>query len=258
MGEKRRLASNISGERFGRLTAYKIGPPSGRETRWWCLCDCGNAKLARRTTLVSGNVKSCGCLRPRAGCVPSYDKRRIVLRKAMAAPLAPPKPTPLSKAVEYRTWKSMLNRCHPSKGHTRYGLRGIRVCEEWRDYRKFLEDMGRRPSAEHSIERLNVNGNYEKANCVWATRKEQGANTSKTVYVTLDGQYRKLIDVGAEYGLDPRLIRSRMDRGWTIERAVLIPKGGLRKERPITYDPEMVPLERHAVARKKKCTPTVY
>ncbi len=84
-----------------------------------------------------------------------------------------------SRSKEYRTWNHMLYRCYNPKdiSYSKYGGRGIKVCIRWRkDYLNFLFDMGRKPSIEHSLDRINNNGNYQPSNCRWATRSEQCFN----------------------------------------------------------------------------------
>src|SRR4051812_23404648 len=86
--------------------------------------------------------------------------------------------------AEYRAWENMKSRCY-IKSNTRfarYGGRGIKVCERWKNsYTYFLSDMGRRPSSKHTLERKDTDGNYGPENCRWATKAEQAHNTSKTV-----------------------------------------------------------------------------
>jgi hypothetical protein len=101
-----------------------------------------------------------------------------------------------------------------------YGGRGITVCDRWQDFAVFLADMGERPSAKHSIERRDVNGNYGPANCIWATDGEQRANRRDTVWVEWQGERRKLLDVTREKGVKHKLVASRLRIGWPLAEAL--------------------------------------
>ena len=123
---------------------------------------------------------------------------------------------------EYRAWSSMLNRCENrnNRAYERYGARGIGVCERWRSFRNFFQDMGERPSTDHSIDRIDNNGNYEPTNCRWATRLEQGRNKRNSRLVELDGITKPLPEWAEEYGLDVELVRARLRRGWSSREAL--------------------------------------
>jgi hypothetical protein len=127
----------------------------------------------------------------------------------------------------YWSWRAMISRCH-CKSHTAYGFyggRGISVCDEWRhDINTFIVDMGNRPSRSHTIDRIDVNGNYEPGNCRWATKKEQSNNTRKTITVTLLGVTKPLRRWCEEMGLNPRTIASRISNyKWDPVRALTEP-----------------------------------
>lgn len=157
------------GERYGRLTVVQeidsILNAQNKKVRIFnCVCDCGNHKIVRYSNLKNGNVQSCGCL--------FTDVQRS--NKLKHGDLSHNK-----RSREYITWANMKARCYnPSNNrYNLYGGRGIEVCERWiNSYENFLEDMGRKPTPKHSIERINVNGNYEPLNCKWATDSEQMKN----------------------------------------------------------------------------------
>lgn len=117
----------------------------------------------------------------------------------------------------------MLARCFSQrdKGFKSYGGRGITVCREWREsFEFFIRDMGARPSPKHSIERLNVNGNYEPSNCVWATQEQQAANRRNTVVIEHDGRRMTASEWARELGISRQALDYRMKSGWSVEMAL--------------------------------------
>jgi hypothetical protein len=127
---------------------------------------------------------------------------------------------------EYISWHAMMSRCFNPKwpNYADYGGRGVTVCAEWQDYRRFLADMGRRPSSEHSIDRYpNREGNYEPGNCRWATRSEQARNRVSNTVLTLAGVSLPLVAWAARTGIGRVTIKSRLDRGWSVEAALSTP-----------------------------------
>ena len=156
----RRKRYDLSGCRFGLLTALGIvDTQQHSQSRWRCRCDCGAEKVVWRSSLVSGETKSCGCGWLRNPTRKhGHDQRR-------------------KRSGVYQTWASMIKRTtNPNYVEWRYyGGRGIHVCDRWRVFANFLADMGDRPEG-MSIDRVNVNGDYCPENCRWATPKEQRAN----------------------------------------------------------------------------------
>lgn len=174
----------LVGDKFERLSVRGVIPGCGnRLRRYICDCQCGNVIQVIANVLLSGVTRSCGCLRracPLRGHVKHGDARRSGV------------------AREYTIWREMIRRCSDAKGQSfhRYGGRGISVCQRWMEYPNFLADMGRRPTAKHSIDRINNDGNYEPSNCRWATPKEQAANTRRSI-VRLKPNQAKVF-IGAE------------------------------------------------------------
>lgn len=131
-----------------------------------------------------------------------------------------------TKTREYKIWCGMRSRVKIGNELNRkyYKDRGITVCDRWqKSFQNFLNDMGSCPSEEHSIDRINPDGNYEPENCRWATRVEQMNNTRSNVLITFKGRTLTQEQWGQETGLGGLTIYKRLKRGWSVERALSEP-----------------------------------
>lgn len=213
---------DLTGQRFGRLTAVRItGKDRNRVNLWLCHCDCGNESTVRASYLRFGTTKSCGCLQREAASAAGKAKEvhghdRIGKR------------TPT-----YIAWQSMKKRCNNPKQqfYPDYGGRGIRICAAWNDsFGAFLHDMGERPTANHSLERLDVNKDYEPTNCVWATDHEQSRNRRNNRLLTHNGETKCLADWAAAVGVPTQTLWMRLNRGMPLERALVSKPPRLRSK----------------------------
>jgi len=125
---------------------------------------------------------------------------------------------------EYQAWKHMMSRCNNLNDakYSRYGRRGIEVCERWYDYQSFLEDMGRRPKGT-TLGRIDNDGDYEPKNCEWQTHKVQARNTRRNRLILFQGKRRPLIEVAEMIGLKRSTLEQRLKRGWSLRRATTTP-----------------------------------
>ena len=150
---------DLAGRKFGKWSVVALaGKNALGRVVWTCVCECGNSRKVIGTNLFRGLSKSCGC----------YQKE-AVRRHGHSTQRSP----------EYLSWAAMKSRCLNSnrKEYPYYGGRGITVCDRWQEsFENFLQDMGKRPSKTHSLDRIDNSGNYDPSNCRWATKSEQIAN----------------------------------------------------------------------------------
>lgn len=120
----------------------------------------------------------------------------------------------------YSVWQSMRRRCltPTSKQYHDYGGRGISICRQWDSFEQFISDMGPRPSAQHTLDRIDNDGNYEPGNCRWATRKEQQRNRRVTKRVTIGGREYLAADLAERYGLKVDTVVDRAAKGMTFAK----------------------------------------
>ena len=157
-----------TGKKFGKLTPIKRMTEFQKATRYECVCDCGNVTMVRSHNLTSGHTKSCGCIGSQNSALTGFNSS---YRHGQ------------SRTKEYKAWISMKSRCYDAnyENFASYGGRGIKVCERWlNSFENFLADMGLKPNENYSLDRIEVNENYEPLNCRWATEKEQSFNKRNT------------------------------------------------------------------------------
>lgn len=192
----------LAGKHFGRLVVVGFSHKTERGDLYWaCRCSCGNEKTVRAGMLRNGHVQSCGCLQREAVTTHGGTKTR-----------------------SFKSWESMRQRCNNPNApdFASYGGRGIKVCDQWADFATFLKDMGERPEGQ-SLDRIDVNGDYEPGNCRWADPYQQQRNRQGTEYLTHCGLRLSYPDWAARTGVPAKIIRWRLRNGWAVEAALSTP-----------------------------------
>lgn len=200
-------ARDLSGFQFGLLTVVKLARisilPCGQKQKFYqCKCSCGSYHEVAMGALTSGATVSCGC----------YHSKALSARNFKHGMRCSP---------EYQSWASMITRCYNknTKSFKNYGGRGINVCDSWRnDFQSFYQDMGSRPIGS-SLDRIDVNGDYYKENCRWATNSEQARNRRDSRFVEFNGERKSLSEWSEILGIKYLVLYKRIGRGDNVERA---------------------------------------
>ena len=196
-----------TGKKYGRLTVVSRNHKKPHVTHWDCLCSCGNYIVAFGGNLKNGHTESCGCLQKEAA-----SKAKKTHGKTCS--------------LEYHSWSGLKGRCLNPKNHKypNYGGRGIKVCDRWENsFENFLADMGEKPSASHSIERVDNNGDYTPENCIWGTASQQANNKTSSVFMEHNGVTLTQSQWSIKLGGSDKLVLKRLKRGWSKEKALSTP-----------------------------------
>lgn len=193
-------AIDMTGKRFGELQVLRESGRAGDgKIKWIARCGCGSEFAATGVRIRSGEVKTC----------PACSRERVRLAHVTHGERRTP---------EYRTWTHIKSRCLNSNvpEFKHYGGRGVSICDRWREsYEAFLEDMGRRPPGKHSIDRIDVNGDYEPGNCRWATHIEQGNNKRCNRLIEINGETKTMAQWADFAGISRETMLKRVKKGFT-------------------------------------------
>ncbi len=206
--QPRRKAEESVGEVFGLLTVLGVTRDAKRRAIAHAECACGGRWEGLLSSLRFEQTVSCGCVRK--------SKIGEVRRTHGMA----------NKHPLYNTWILIKQRCTNPKStsYRLYGERGIQMSAAWQaSFTTFLADMGPRPSAQHSIDRIDNAGNYCKENCRWATAEEQANNQRRNLVVEFRGETLTLSQLADKYKVNYDLLRWRYHKGWDLEEAVTRP-----------------------------------
>jgi hypothetical protein len=190
-----------------RLTVIGLADKKSSDKHYYleCLCDCGNKTKVTPYQFNSGSIKSCGCL----------------------LKISPNRKDGRSSHPLYNIWFQMISRCENPNNHKyyAYGQRGISVCDGWHDFWNFVswsDSVGGRP-LDTTLDRIDVNGDYEPTNCRWANPKTQSLNKRSNRIVTLNGTSKPLHKWALELGISDQSLAKRIDKGWSLEKALTLP-----------------------------------
>lgn len=191
---------DLTGRKYGKLLVIcRKASNSKGNSMWECKCDCGKITVVSSNRLRSGNTKSCGCTH---GESHGMANTRI-----------------------YRIWQAIKNRCLNKnvKAYIYYGGRGITICEEWiKSFNAFYEWAISNGYADNlTIDRINVNGNYEPLNCRWVEMKTQNNNTRHNKFITKNGETHTITEWAEIIGIKPATLYARIYvYKWDIEKAL--------------------------------------
>lgn len=182
---------------FMRLDHIHTQPSGGKVPYWELFCECGSRVVISAQDVMSGHTKSCGC----------YQKERASESNSTHRK---------TKTRLYRIWENMKKRCmnENTPKHKNYGARGITIADEWLNFGDFEKwAMNNGYGDKLTIERINVNGNYEPSNCEWIALEDQAKNRTNTHVFLIDGKKYSTSELSEYSGLKPKTILARYYRG---------------------------------------------
>lgn len=191
--------------KFSKLTTIKLIEIKKSKEMWLCLCECGNTTIVTGSNLINNHTKSCGCL--------NYQKCNLKHG--------------LCNTRLYNIYEKMKSRCYTKscREYSLYGGRGITICNEWLDdftnFHNWAMENGYRDDL--TIDRIDVNGNYEPSNCRWATWKMQQNNRRNNKFITYKGITMTLSQWSDEIGIAQDTLGARLLNGWSVEKALTTP-----------------------------------
>lgn len=207
-------AQNLTGQKFGQLSVLSFDhkDEKSRKKFWKCQCDCGNTVIVYQNHLKSGHTKSCGCL---------HSRQDINVKHGCCRRKIP-------KERIYKIWIGIKSRClnNNNQAFSKYGERGITVCDEWLDFTTFKQwALNNGYADDLSIDRIDVNGDYCPENCRWVNETVQANNRRTSSYLTLDKETHTKAEWEKIMGLPKGIINQRINAGWTIQQAITTKKG---------------------------------
>lgn len=254
---------DLTGRRFGKLTAVSRAPNKNGLVQWNCDCECGGRRVAYATHLTEAQTTSCGCGRVHDISGQRFGRLVAITRTGSdafrnatwlcrcdcgATKGVPTNPLVsggtlscgcqgrdsrvaaqtkhgMHKSSEYRIWQSMIQRCHrpSSSNYVRYGQRGIAVCDRWRKSFEAFYADMGKRPRAHSIDRIDNSGNYEPGNCRWATQTQQCNNRRGNRILTALGRSMTVAEWSRELDIAEDVIRYRVRSGWDAERILGTP-----------------------------------
>lgn len=237
-------AEEIIGTRCGRLTVTELAyKDEGKHCLMWlCKCDCGGSVILPTTVILRKRTLSCGCLQRDIIAEHGREYGRLAT-KSVSRDFA--YEGLLREHPNYGCWQSMMRRCDTpnAKNYHRYGGRGIKVCDRWltqnNGFENFIADMGIRPSKKHTLDRIDVNGDYTPENCRWATWKEQENNRRNNNRVNFDGEFITVTQLSEKLGIARDWLYTLLNRGVDINYIIQNRGNYLNKTR-VYYDGHIV------------------
>lgn len=205
------VVKDLTGQRFGRLVVLKQdGKTNNGNAKWFCQCDCGNTKSIASYALRRGNTRSCGCLQSERSKTASITHGE-------------------AKTRLYKIWAGIKTRCYNQNQvyeYSKYGKRGIKMCEEWKNSYECFRDWAFTNGYKDNltIDRIDYTGNYEPSNCRWATMKQQSNNRSSNHRLTFCGITKTVSEWSDITGLPNSTILHRIERGWNVQDTLLTPR----------------------------------